>query len=56
MVEADPVPRVCRMCAERQACLAKGEGEWCCDECEHLAERFVLVDGQEPEDGRASMS
>ena len=39
--EANPLPAVCRDCQERIRCLAHGEGEWCCDECDHLGERFV---------------
>ena len=44
-VEADPLPPVCRTCAERQACIARGEGEWCCDECDHLGQRFYRMTG-----------
>lgn len=43
-IEAQPVPLVCRICAERIACLRAGEGEWCCDECDHLGERFIPVE------------
>lgn len=40
-VEVNPLPEVCQVCAERLACISAGEGEWCCDECDHLGERFV---------------
>jgi len=42
-VEANPIPSVCRDCEERASCLARGEGEWCCEECEHLGEQFVRM-------------
>ena len=42
-IEKDPLPEICRTCAERAACLARGEGEWCCEECENLMERFIPV-------------
>ena len=42
-IEKDPLPEICRMCAERTACLVRGEGEWCCEECENLLERFTLA-------------
>ena len=44
-IEANPLPECCQLCEERRTCLAKGEGEWCCDECEHLAERFISEEG-----------
>ena len=40
-VERQPLPEVCLGCVQRRECLARGEGEWCCDECEHLLERFL---------------
>lgn len=40
-IEANPLPQACQDCAEVKACLARGEGEWCCDECDHLGERFI---------------
>ena len=42
--ERIPLPVCCQVCDERKQCLANGEGEWCCDECEHLAERFIPID------------
>lgn len=42
-VEVRPLPDVCRNCEDRRTCLAKGEPEWCCDECDYLLERFVPV-------------
>ena len=42
-IEADPLPMVCQTCEDRKNCLAQGEGEWCCDECDHLVERFISV-------------
>ena len=39
-VERVPLPEVCLGCEDRAGCLARGEGEWCCEECEHLLERF----------------
>lgn len=52
-IERDPLPAVCRCCADRLACLARGEGEWCCEECENLLERFVPADEQSREAGFA---
>lgn len=40
----DTFPPVCQTCEERKNCLAKGEGEWCCEECDYLALRFVRLD------------
>lgn len=40
-VDKTPLPPVCEDCVERKACLARGEGEWCCEECPHLMERLV---------------
>ena len=40
-LEVCPLPAVCRSCADRKACLARREPEWCCDECDHLLERFI---------------
>ena len=48
-VETSPLPESCQTCEERRRCLADGEGEWCCDECEHLAERFIPADEKKPE-------
>lgn len=42
-VEANPLPQACQDCTEVKECLARGEGEWCCDECDHLGERFILM-------------
>ena len=47
-IEAQPVPRVCQTCTERIACIRAGEGEWCCDECDHLGERFIPVGSVTP--------
>lgn len=43
-MEANPLPQVCQDCVDREVCLAGGEGEWCCDECDHLGERFLAVE------------
>ena len=43
-VEMNPLPACCQDCEDRARCIAAGEGEWCCDECEHLAERFIPKD------------
>ena len=43
-VEKSPLPACCQECEDRACCIAAGEGEWCCDECEHLAERFIPKD------------
>ena len=40
-VEQNPLSEVCLRCEDRAGCLARGEGEWCCEECEHLLERFL---------------
>lgn len=40
-VEQNPLPEVCLRCEDRAGCLARGEGEWCREECEHLLERFL---------------
>lgn len=40
-VEQNPLPEVCLRCEDRAGCLARGEGERCCEECEHLSERFL---------------
>ena len=45
--ERIPLPACCQECEERIKCLARGEGEWCCDECEYLAERFIPSDQAE---------
>lgn len=42
IIEVSPLPEACQLCEERRNCIASGEGEWCCDECEHLAQRFIL--------------
>ena len=42
-IEADPLPMVCQTCEDRKNCLAQGEGEWCCDECDHLGKRFISI-------------
>ena len=42
-VEQAPLPAVCQNCADRAACIARGEGEWCCEECENLLERFICM-------------
>ena len=41
-IERDPLPEICACCADRLACLARDEGEWCCEECENLLARFFL--------------
>ena len=41
-IEKDPLPDICLHCADRLGCLARGEGEWCCEECETLQDRFHL--------------
>ena len=43
-IEASPLPEICENCPERLLCVENGEGEWCCDECDHLGERFVSID------------
>ena len=48
-IEANPLPRVCQECAEVKECLERGEGEWCCDECDHLGERFIPAPDGTPE-------
>ena len=40
-VEVFPPPQECRECGERRACIARGEGEWCCDACDYLRNRFI---------------
>ncbi len=40
-IEKDPLPQVCLDCQEYKECLAQGLCEACCDECDHLMERFV---------------
>ena len=45
-VERVPLPEVCLGCEDRAGCLARGEGEGCCEECEHLLERFVCVESR----------
>ncbi len=40
-IERNPLPEVCAHCADRIACLMRGEGEWCCEECENLLARFT---------------
>lgn len=50
-IECDPLPAVCRRCADRLDCLARGEGEWCCEECENLLERFVPTSRYDRESG-----
>ena len=52
-VERVPLPEVCRRCEDRKACLARGEGEWCCEECENLLERFVCVEDEKKAAHRA---
>ncbi len=42
-IEANPLPKVCQECQDRKECLSRGEGEWCCDECDYLGERFIPV-------------
>ena len=44
VIEVNPLPEVCQQCEDRRNCLAADEGEWCCDECEHLEERFLLLE------------
>lgn len=46
-IEANPLPMVCQACSERKELLARGEGEWCCDECDYLAERFIMIPDKE---------
>ncbi len=46
-IEADPLPKVCQECEERKELLDRGEGEWCCDECDYLAERFIMIPDRE---------
>ena len=43
-IEREPLPAVCQNCADRLTCLTRGEGEWCCEECENLLERFALAE------------
>ena len=43
IIEVNPMPEVCVNCAERKSCIARGEGEWCCDECDYLGERFIII-------------
>ena len=40
-VEQNPLPEVCLRCEDRAGRLARGEGERCREECEHLLERFL---------------
>lgn len=47
-IERKPLPALCQGCTDRLACLARSEGEWCCEECENLLERFTSAGG----DGR----
>ena len=47
-IEAEPMPQACQECEERKACLALGEGEWCCDECDYLGERFIMISRPPP--------
>lgn len=42
-IPVEKLPPVCETCSDRIACLARGEGEWCCDECEHLLDRFTEI-------------
>ena len=42
-IERVPLPSICKCCEVRIHCLARGEGEWCCDECDHLLERFTEI-------------
>lgn len=42
-IEANPWPKACRECDDIKTCRARGEGEWCCDECDYLGERFIMV-------------
>lgn len=42
-IPVEKLPPVCETCSDRIACLARGEGEWCCDECDHLLERFIEI-------------
>lgn len=46
--QARPLPKVCQDCQEIKDCVARGEGEWCCEECDHLGERFL----PRPEDAK----
>ena len=41
-IEKEPLPETCLNCADRLTCLARAEGEWCCEECETLQDRFYL--------------
>jgi len=42
-IEVSPLPEICKNCRDRLLCIENGEGEWCCDECDLLGERFVCV-------------
>lgn len=48
-IPKDTLPQVCLDCEERKECLAQGAGEACCDECDHLMERFIVVGEEELE-------
>ncbi len=52
IIEVDPLPKVCLECADRAVCTARNEGEWCCEECEHLQERFTIVPSEYKEKER----
>lgn len=47
-VERNLLPEVCLQCEDRAGCLARGEGAWCCEECEHLLERFLHLHDHAP--------
>ena len=51
-IEADPLPAVCQDCQDRKECLSRGEGEWCCDECDYLGERFIMIPEPLENDGK----
>ena len=42
-IEKDPLPETCLNCTDRLACWTRGEGEWCCEECETLQDRFYTL-------------
>ena len=43
--EVYPLPKTCQECQDVKECRARGEGEWCCEECDHLWERFPPIPG-----------
>ena len=54
--QATPLPEVCRSCTDRKQCLAHGEPEWCCDECDYLMERFIPIPAQKEPPGAVQHS